>query len=275
MGRKDKKSEKRRNLRLLVFPLLFIILNEICNAEAPINYKMEYYIEKANDENILHLKFIMHGMSFSKINIELNDALQFLKLKQKVQYIQNSKTILELQYNILKVGKIKLKNIVLIIDGTKLKQDDIFLDIDEPPLKSPSQFRIRIFEYENNLSEHIKDEPLILGAKYLLVLEGLFKKEKDDKITITPFFETNILKEQNTKNLNHLSTNNWHVEFSCVFYPLNTGYKNLARFEIILEHHRDKKQFIVETGSVKIIKNEKSRLELNEWQKQLEKMLSL
>ncbi len=272
------KSKRRSLIRLLSFAsfcIPLILFSSIASAESSMTTKMEYRCENINDENILFLKFIIENTSFSQLDILLNEHKNILKLKEKKTYKRLSSTILEVQYEICQCGKIILDNIFLLIDNIKIKQDAISVYASAPKLKSNSQFRMKLFDDASGLNELGAEESLVLGEKYLLVIEGFFKREDKDKITITPSFRDNVLIEKNEENIKDLSLDGWQNVYSCFLYPLNSGMQTFGYFSIMVEQGSKQLKFILKSNSFNVLKKEKTEPQINKLQKELEQMLSL
>jgi len=126
----------------------------------------------------------------------------FLKLEQSRFYQRQGSTIIEVQYKLLKAGHFKIRPI-LIVEGVEIASEEVEVQVLPPSLTHEAQFRLRWFDAEGKKLitvseiEKRKEEQkgqvqaLMKGEKYLLIVEGFFKSEDMEEVSVKPCENSN------------------------------------------------------------------------------------
>ena len=239
MGREKSTERKRIYIRLLIIfgMVFFYSFNAFSNIE------MKYFPSDVMVGDIFTLKFVIKQKIFSSPNVLLNDRKEFLSLEKSITYAENESTILENQYKIKKHGILILDEIFLVIDDHKIKQQCIELNVSLPCVSENTEFRLRLFENEDDKSliEHDINTPFVLGTSYSIIIEGFFKKCKDEKIKVNYLPLNNaIIEKQDITPILH-SGNGWSYVAFFRWCPIKSGLQDLPQFEIEVNVEKLKK----------------------------------
>ena len=239
MGREKSTERKRIYIRLLIIfgMVFFYSFNAFSNIE------MKYFPSDVMVGDIFTLKFVIKQKIFSSPKLLLNDRKEFLSLEKSITYAENESTILENQYKIKKHGILILDEIFLVIDDHKIKQQCIELNVSLPCVSENTEFRLRLFENEDDKSliEHDINTPFVLGTSYSIIIEGFFKKCKDEKIKVNYLPLNNaIIEKQDITPILH-SSNGWSYVAFFKWCPIKSGLQDLPQFEIEVNVEKLKK----------------------------------
>lgn len=232
-----KKSNKNKRLYIRLLGLIFIsIFNSLSYAQKEIpNIKIEYSPLSPSTSDLLALKFEIDAKITEPISILLNDKNDFLILQQSKKYIERGHTIVLNTYKINKAGCLRLDNIFLLLGNKKILQPAIELNVTPPLLSKETLFRTKIFNNTHPPTEIKEGETLTLGTPYLLLIEGYFKIEKEQKINVEcKVFDNFFIESAKIEDEKISSLEGWNIVYSSLLYPLKTGIQKLPSFNIFL-----------------------------------------
>lgn len=255
MAKEKRKTTRTCNKRLLesLFFLLFnvlttLLVSQTVHSKVASSVLPYYRIEKQHADSVKLELFELLTLSF-KINAKLKRAPQIilnsssLKLQQSRVYHAGDATIIEVQYKLLKAGHIKVQPI-LVVDGIEMKQEVIEVFVLPPSLSQDAQFRVRLFDKRGGkilpvFAEEVekqRENKVIKGEQYLLIVEGFFKSEDEDEFSVkssntASFVEDGFFIEKiEGEELNSFeklsvfnSNDGWQILSWFYFYPLKRG----------------------------------------------------
>ena len=278
MEREKRNQNKRKYLRLLM--IVLSSYSFIFAAPALIN--IEYFPKVASVSNTFTIKFYMDSPLTSTPKIILNDD-GILSLEAGNVFIENGGTVIESQYKINKIGLIKLEHILLYIEDKRIEVPTIELEVKANLLSKDTQFRTRILKYtkmteiaKENSYDHNAKQPLVLGDRYFILIEGLFEKKEEKKISIQYELPENAFIEKlKAYPLEFQEDEIWKPVAMFLWIPLKKGMQTLPLFNLTLDISKTQEyKLALEQMTVKVLAPEKKRIEKNEEKEVFQNYLS-
>ena len=239
MEREKRNWCKRKYIRLLVIILTFCYNITFAN---PSLINIEYFPKVAHVSDSFNIKFYMDSRLNSYPKISLNDG-GFLTLETSNMFIENGSSVIENQYKINKHGLIKLDKIFLYVEDKRIEVPSIVLEVKTNPLSKDTQFRTRIFEYakfdslnKQTFYELNLKNPVTTGKQYFILIEGMFEKIDEQKISIKYKLPDNaIIEKLKTYPIEFQIDEIWKPVAMFLWMPLKKGMQLLPEFELILD----------------------------------------
>ena len=249
MEREKRNWCKRKYIRLLVIILTFCY-NITFASPSLIN--IEYFPKVAHVSDSFNIKFYMDSRLNSYPKINLNDG-GFLTLETSNMFIENGSSVIENQYKINKHGLIKLDKIFLYVEDKRIEVPPIVLEVKTNPLSKDTQFRTRIFEYakfdsltKQTFYELNLKNPVTTGKQYFILIEGIFEKIDEQKISIKYKLPDNaIIEKLKTYPIEFQIDEIWKPVAMFLWMPLKKGMQLLPEFELILDISKTQEYKIV------------------------------
>ena len=280
MERKKGKTTRRcsqRLLKIFVFSLFVIydlsLASQTIQSQDVVSLNSSYKIERLHSASIKldfdHLLFLSFKISTRlriapKIIIDVDNV----KLQQSKVYHLQDATIIEAQYKLLKAGHIRLCP-VLVVDGIEVQQEIIEVLVQSPPLSQATQFRVNFFDVKDGkliplfeteegkkeLYAGAKENVLIAGHKYLLIIEGFFKRDVRDDVSVRffngkhagdqSFVEAGFFIEKIEDDFKSFKKNvdladGWQFLQAFYFYPLRKGKLSNIEWSIQIKRGNEK-----------------------------------
>ncbi len=265
MEREKGNYKKRKYIRLLVISLAFY---NVAFA-SPSIMNMEYFPRVAHVSEFFIIKFYMDSKLSSTPKIVLNDG-SFLEFETSNIFIENGNTVIENQYKIKKTGFIKLDHILLYIDEHIIEAPTIELEVQATPLSKDTQFRTRIFEYteSNDITKQSFYELSLkhfftIGKQYFILIEGLFEKKEEQKISIQYELPNNAFMEKlKTYPLEFQMDETWKPIVMFSWIPLKKGRQPLPEFNLILDINKTQEYKVsLDALTLEVLSLEKTKIE--------------
>lgn len=249
MERKKRNRNKRKYIRLLAIGLAFCC-DVVFASHSLIN--MEYFPKVAHVSDSFNIKFYMDSRLNSFPKIILNDG-GFLSLETSNMFIENGNTVIENQYKIKKTGFVKLDKIVLYVEDEIIEVPPIMLEVQANPLSKDTQFRTRIFDYakldyETKQSFYALNpkHQFMIGKQYFILIEGLFEKTENQKISVNYKLPNNAILEKLKSYPTEFNMDEmWKPIAMFSWIPLNKGMQMFPEFELILDISKTQEYKIV------------------------------
>lgn len=260
MEREKRNWGKRKYIRLLaavLFSYSFVFAS-------PSIINIEYFPKVARVFEIFTIKFYMDSQLNSSPKIVLNDD-GVLTLETSNIFIENGKTVIENQYKIKKTGFVKLDHILLYVGDNLIEVPIIELEVQASPLSKDTQFRMRILKCTNANSIHEYDliAPFSIGEQYFILIEGLFEKIEEQKISIQYELPENAFIEKlKTYPIEFQQDEMWKPVAMFLWIPLKKGKQVLPEFTLILDVSKTQEYKLrLEKLSVEVLPSEKPKIE--------------
>ena len=279
MQRGKRNWSKEKYIRLL---MIFLAFYNLAFA-SPSLINIEYFPKVANISDIFTIKFYMDSRLRTSPKIILNDNEVF-SLETSNMFIENGNSVIENQYKINKTGLIKLEHILLYIEDKVVEASPIELEVKANLLSKDTQFRIRIFRYDEdseikikNLYEHNLKLPFILGEKYFILIEGLFEKTDDQKVFISKckLQRKAFLDEVKTYPEGFRVDETWKSIAMFLWIPLKKGMQPLPIFNLVIDISKTQEyKLVLENPEVKVLPPKKSKIKKDSIKEDFQNKLS-
>ena len=263
MEREKRNCWKRKYIRLLM--VVVSSYNFIFATPSLIN--IEYFPKVVHISEVFTVKFYMDSRLNSSPKIILNDG-GVLLLETSNIFIENGNTVIENQYKINKTGFMKLDQILLHIEDKIIEVPPIELEVQANPLSKDTEFRIRIFKYtedndttEKNLNEHDLKLPFTIGKQYFILIEGVFEKKAEQKISIKYDLPENAFIEKlKSYPMEFKPDEMWKPIDMFLWIPLKKGTQTLPEFNLILDISKTQEyKLTLEKMKIEVLSSEKSK----------------